>query len=60
MLSARSKECAPPGKDVPADDKNSSSRNQLMATLVELTIRLGVLVLLLYWSFILVFCPASS
>lgn len=37
-----------------AEDKNSSSRDQLMATGVELTIRLGVLGLLLYWSFFLI------
>jgi predicted PurR-regulated permease PerM len=39
---------------VPAEDKNSSSRDQAMATVVELTIRLGVLGLLLYWSFFLI------
>jgi predicted PurR-regulated permease PerM len=39
---------------VPAEDKNSSSRDQVMATVVELTIRLGVLGLLLYWSFFLI------
>jgi predicted PurR-regulated permease PerM len=37
-----------------ARDKNSSSRDPLMATVVELAIRLGVLALLLYWSFFLV------
>jgi len=35
-------------------DKSSSSRDQVMATGVELTIRLGVLGLLLYWSFFLI------
>jgi predicted PurR-regulated permease PerM len=39
---------------VPAPDKNTSSVEQLTATLVELTVRLGVLALLLYWSFFLV------
>ena len=33
---------------------NASSRGRLTATWVELTIRLGVLALLLYWSFVLV------
>ena len=37
---------------MPAD--NSFSRDQLTATWVELTIRLGVLALLIYWSFVLV------
>jgi predicted PurR-regulated permease PerM len=37
-----------------AQDKSSSSLEQLMGTLVELMIRLGVLALLLYWSFFLV------
>jgi hypothetical protein len=40
--------------EVPAEDKNSSRRDQVMATGVELTIRLGVLGLLLYWSFFLI------
>src|SRR5215813_1069230 len=35
-------------------DKSASSRDQVMATGVELTIRLGVLGLLLYWSFFLI------
>jgi predicted PurR-regulated permease PerM len=39
---------------VPAEDKSSSRRDQVMATGVELTIRLGVLGLLLYWSFFLI------
>jgi predicted PurR-regulated permease PerM len=39
---------------VPTEDKNASSRDQVMATVVELTIRLGVLGLLLYWSFFLI------
>jgi predicted PurR-regulated permease PerM len=38
--------------NVPVD--NSFSRDQLTATWVELTIRLGVLGLLVYWSFVLV------
>ena len=33
---------------------NSSGRDRLTATWVELTIRLGVLALLVYWSFVLV------
>jgi predicted PurR-regulated permease PerM len=37
-----------------AEDKKSSSRDQVMATGVELTIRLGVLGLLLYSSFLLI------
>ena len=37
-----------------AEDKNSRSPDQLMATFVELAVRLGVLGLLLYWSFFLV------
>ena len=37
-----------------AEDKKSSSRDQVMATGVELTIRLGVLGLLLFFSFLLV------
>src|SRR3954470_23948473 len=36
------------------EESNSSSRDQVMGTVVELTIRLGVLGLLLYWSFFLV------
>jgi predicted PurR-regulated permease PerM len=39
---------------VPIDGDNPSSRDQLTGTWVELTIRLGVLGLLLYWSFLLV------
>ena len=46
---------ARPGRaEVSAEDKNSSRRDQLMTTGVELTIRLGVLGLLLYWSFFLI------
>jgi predicted PurR-regulated permease PerM len=37
-----------------AADKKLPSRDQLMATLVDLTIRLAVLALLLYWSFLLI------
>jgi predicted PurR-regulated permease PerM len=37
-----------------AEDKHSSSRDRVMTTGVELTIRLGVLGLLLYWSFFLI------
>ncbi len=36
------------------DVKHYSSRDQLTATWVELAIRLGVLALLLYWSFLLI------
>jgi predicted PurR-regulated permease PerM len=36
------------------EESNSSSRDQVMGTVVELTIRLGVLGLLLYWSFFLI------
>lgn len=39
---------------VPAEDKNSSSRDRLMTTWIELTIRLGVLGLFLYWAFVLI------
>jgi len=39
---------------VPTDNNDSSIRDQLTATWIELTIRLGVLGLLLYWSFVLV------
>lgn len=39
---------------MPAEDKNSSSRDQLMTTWVDVTIRLAVLALLLYWSFFLI------
>jgi hypothetical protein len=35
-------------------DHDEASRDRLTATWVELAIRLGVLALLLYWSFILV------
>jgi predicted PurR-regulated permease PerM len=42
------------GEVVPAEDKNSSSRDELMTTWVDLTIRLAVLALLLYWSFFLI------
>jgi predicted PurR-regulated permease PerM len=39
---------------MPITDQNSSNRDQLTATWVELTIRLGILGLLLYFSFTLV------
>jgi predicted PurR-regulated permease PerM len=39
---------------VPSVDHDPSSRDELTATWVELTIRLAVLGLLLYWSFLLV------
>jgi predicted PurR-regulated permease PerM len=39
---------------VPADQSDKSVHDRLTATSVEVTIRLGVLALLLYWSFILV------
>ena len=39
---------------MPRTDHESSSRDQLTATWIELTIRLGVLGLLLYWSFVLI------
>lgn len=39
---------------MPAEHKNSSSRDQLMTTWVDVTIRLAVLALLLYWSFFLI------
>jgi len=39
---------------MPTEEDDSSSRDRLIATYVELTIRLGVLGLLLYWAFILV------
>jgi predicted PurR-regulated permease PerM len=48
----------PPGnagrKSVPGDEHDPSGRDRLMATWVELTIRLGILGLFLYWSFVLV------
>jgi predicted PurR-regulated permease PerM len=39
---------------MPAEQDDSAIRDRLIATYVELTIRLGVLGLLLYWAFILV------
>ena len=39
---------------MPIEQDDFSSRDRLIATYVELTIRLGVLGLLLYWAFILV------
>ena len=44
------------GKNMPSTDHDPSSRDQFTATWVELTIRLGVLGLLLYFSF----TPGSS
>jgi predicted PurR-regulated permease PerM len=41
-------------RGVPIDNRESPSRDQLTATWVELTIRIGVLALLLYWTFTLV------
>jgi predicted PurR-regulated permease PerM len=41
-------------RGVPTDNLGSPSRDQLTATWVELSIRIGVLVLLLYWTFTLV------
>ena len=41
-------------RHMPSTDHSPSDRDQLTATWVELTIRLGVLGLLLYWSFTLV------
>ena len=39
---------------VPTDNRESPSGDQLTATWVELSIRIGVLALLLYWTFTLV------
>jgi predicted PurR-regulated permease PerM len=39
---------------VPTDQNSPFSRDQLAATLADLTLRLGLLALLLYWSFLLV------
>jgi predicted PurR-regulated permease PerM len=39
---------------MPEADQNPSGRDQLSATWIELAIRLGVLALLLYWSFTLI------
>ena len=41
-------------QNMPSTDPDPSSRDQLTATWVELTIRLGVLALFLYFSFQLV------
>ena len=41
-------------RHMPSTDHGPSDRDQLTATWIELTIRLGVLGLLLYWSFTLV------
>jgi predicted PurR-regulated permease PerM len=41
-------------RGVPTDNLGSPSRDDLTATWVELSIRIGVLVLLLYWTFTLV------
>ena len=41
-------------KNMPSADQDPSSRDQFTATWVELTVRLGVLGLLLYFSFLLV------
>jgi predicted PurR-regulated permease PerM len=40
--------------DVPAKEQDQADREHLMATWLELTIRLGVLALLLYWAFFLI------
>lgn len=39
---------------MPAAEPDPESRDRLMATGVELTIRLGILAILLYWSFVLI------
>jgi predicted PurR-regulated permease PerM len=44
----------PNAATVSAEEPNTRSRDQLLATWIELAIRLGVLALLLYWSFVLV------
>lgn len=41
-------------KSMPAAEPDPESRDRLMATGVELTIRLGILAILLYWSFVLI------
>lgn len=42
------------GVNVSSSDHDPSARDKLMATWIDLIVRLGVLALLLYWSFVLV------